>query len=59
MLQYKIVLPEESGGHTLNVTDWMYLTENGAILNKSELRKFGIKVAELIATMRPHPADQP
>lgn len=53
MLKYKIILPEESGGHTLSVTDWMYLTETGVILNKSELRKFGIKVAELVATMRP------
>jgi hypothetical protein len=59
MLRYQIVLPEESGGHTLNAVDWMYLTENGAILNKSELRKFGIKVAELIATMRPYPPAQP
>jgi hypothetical protein len=56
MLTYKIVLPEEAGGHTLSATDWMYLTETGVIMNKSELRKFGIKVAELIATMRPDPA---
>ncbi|WP_037313877.1 DUF3833 domain-containing protein [Ruegeria halocynthiae] len=54
-LTYRIILPEDSGGHTLDVTDWMYLTENGAILNRSEMRKFGIKVAELIATMRPAP----
>jgi len=53
MLRYKIVLPPESGGYTLTATDWMYLTRDGAIMNKSEMRKFGIKVAELIATMRP------
>ena len=58
MLRYKIVLPEDAGGHVLTVTDWMYLAENGAIINKSELRKFGFKVAELIATMRPYPASQ-
>lgn len=51
-LTYQITLPQASGGHTLTATDWMYLTENGVILNKSEMRKFGIKVAELIATMR-------
>jgi hypothetical protein len=44
-LKYRIVLPKESGGHTLDVTDWLYLAENGAILNRSEMRKFGIKVA--------------
>ncbi|MEP1929988.1 DUF3833 domain-containing protein [Shimia sp.] len=52
-MEYKIKLPEESGGHTLTVTDWLYLTSNGVIMNRSEMRKFGIKVAELIATMRP------
>lgn len=52
-LNYEIILPEESGGHTLQATDWMYLTADGAIMNKSEMRKYGLKVAELIATMRP------
>ncbi|MGR3648753.1 MAG: DUF3833 domain-containing protein [Shimia sp.] len=51
-MQYRIVLPEQAGGQTLDVTDWLYLTENGTIMNKSELRKFGLKVAELNATMR-------
>ncbi len=54
-LNYRIILPEDAGGHTLDVTDWMYLTENGVIMNRSEMRKFGIKVAELVATMRPAP----
>ncbi|MDA5558295.1 DUF3833 domain-containing protein [Shimia sp. MMG029] len=52
-MDYTIVLTEEAGGHSLNVTDWLYLTESGVIMNRSEMRKFGIKVAELIATMRP------
>jgi hypothetical protein len=39
-------------GHVLSVTDWMYLTQNGTIMNRSQFRKFGIKVAELVATMR-------
>ncbi|MGR3762164.1 DUF3833 domain-containing protein [Roseobacteraceae bacterium NS-SX3] len=52
-LSYRIRLPETAGGHVLDVTDWMYLMENGTILNRSEMRKFGIKVAELIATIRP------
>ncbi len=35
------------------VTDWMYLADNGTIVNRSQFRKFGFKVAELVATMRP------
>lgn len=53
MLRYRIRLPEASGGHVLDVTDWMYLMENGTIMNRSEFRKFGVRVAELVATMRP------
>lgn len=51
-LKYKIRLPESSGGHVLNTVDWMYLTPNGTIMNRSQFRKYGIKVAELVATMR-------
>lgn len=52
-LTYRIKLTEEAGGHVLDVTDWMYMTSNGNIMNRSQFRKFGIKVAELVATMRP------
>lgn len=51
-LSYRIRLPREAGGHVLSVTDWMYLTPGGVIVNRSQFRKFGIKVAELVATMR-------
>ena len=37
----------------------MYLTETGVIMNRSEMRKFGIKVAELVATMRANPKSKP
>ena len=51
-LKYKIKLPEASGGHVLDAVDWMYLVDNGTIINRSQFRKAGIKVAELVATMR-------
>jgi len=51
-LNYRIRLPAESGGHVLDTTDWMYLLGNGAIINRSQFRKYGVKVAELVATMR-------
>ncbi|MEO9649430.1 MAG: DUF3833 domain-containing protein [Roseobacter sp.] len=55
-LQYNIRLPADAGGHVLNTIDWMYLASNGTIMNRSQFRKFGIKVAELVATMRPREA---
>lgn len=56
MLRYRIRLTPAAGGHVLDVTDWMYLMENGTIINRSQFRKFGFKVAELVATLRPVPA---
>ncbi|MEM7320383.1 MAG: DUF3833 domain-containing protein [Pseudomonadota bacterium] len=52
-LKYRLRLPESAGGHVLDVVDWMYLAPNGTIVNRSQFRKFGIQVAELVATMRP------
>ena len=34
---------------------WMYLSDNGTILNRSQFRKFGIRGDEMVATMRPKP----
>ena len=55
-MKYNIRLPATSGGHVLKVNDWMYLAENGTIMNRSQFTKFGFTVAELVATMRPAPA---
>lgn len=51
-LSYRIKLPPDAGGHVLDVVDWMYLTPDGTIINRSQFRKYGFKVAELVATMR-------
>lgn len=56
VLRYRIRLTPEAGGHVLDVVDWMYLMENGTVMNRSQFRKFGIKVAELVATMRRVPS---
>lgn len=37
----------------LDVADWLYLMETGTILNRSQMRKFGLRVDDLVATMRP------
>ncbi|QYX57235.1 DUF3833 domain-containing protein [Roseovarius sp. SCSIO 43702] len=51
-MRYRIRLPDEGGGHVLSVRDWMYLTPDGVVVNRSQFRKFGFKVAELVATIR-------
>jgi hypothetical protein len=52
-MSYPIRLPAESGGHVLKAKDWMYLTDAGTIVNRSQFRMFGFKVAELVAIIRP------
>lgn len=52
VLRYRIRLGEDAGGHLLSVTDWMYLTPSGTIVNRSQFRKWGFLVAELVATIR-------
>lgn len=52
-MRYRIRLAPTAGGHELDVIDWMYLMPNGTIMNRSQFFKWGFKVAELIATMRP------
>jgi hypothetical protein len=57
-LRYRIQLPPENGGYLLSAVDWMYLQEDGTILNRSQFRKYGIKVAELFAVIRPAEAKE-
>lgn len=57
-LNYRFRLPDDAGGHVLDTVDWMYLAPNGTIVNRSQFRKYGIKVAELVATMRPANTDE-
>ncbi|MFN4129645.1 MAG: DUF3833 domain-containing protein [Paracoccaceae bacterium] len=54
-MRYRIKLDPEAGGHELDVIDWMYLMENGTIMNRSQFTKLGVTVAELVATMRKVP----
>lgn len=52
-LSYRLKLPEDAGGHVLDVIDWLYLMQDGTIMNRSQMGRFGVPLAELIATMRP------
>ena len=53
MLRYRLRLPEEAGGWEVDVTDWLYLGEDGVIVNRAQFRRFGILVGELVGTIRP------
>lgn len=52
-LCYRLRLPADAGGHVLDVVDWLYLMPNGMLMNRSQMRRFGVTLVELVATMRP------
>ncbi|WP_299562194.1 DUF3833 family protein [uncultured Sulfitobacter sp.] len=52
IFRYLIDLPPEAGGHRLSALDCMYLAPNDTVVNRSQFRKFGFKVAELVATIK-------
>lgn len=52
-MTYRLHLPERAGSHVLDVVDWLYLMEDGTVVNRSEMRKFGFRAAELFAVFQP------
>lgn len=53
LLRYRLRLPEQAGGWEVDVTDWLYLGEDGVIVNRAQFRRFGFLVGELIGSIRP------
>lgn len=52
-LRYRLRLPEAAGGWEVDVTDWLYLGQDGVITNRAQFRRFGILVGELVGSIRP------
>ncbi len=45
--QYTLDVPWNDGTIELNLDDWLYLVEEDHLINRTDLKKFGFKVAEL------------
>jgi hypothetical protein len=50
--RYVLQLPPEQGGWQVDLDDWMYLIDAETMLNRSEIRKFGIRFAEITIAFR-------
>ena len=48
-LHWTWILATEPGNDLLNITmdQWMYLADNGTLLNRTIIRKFGVRLAEI------------
>lgn len=53
-LQWKYVLrlPPAQGGYDVDIDDWMYLIDADTLLNRSEIRKFGVRFADITIAFR-------
>ncbi|MSR15646.1 MAG: DUF3833 family protein [Gammaproteobacteria bacterium] len=45
-------LPPEQGGHQVDLDDWMHLIDDDTLMNRFEIRKFGIRFADITITFR-------
>ena len=45
--RYQLEVPRGDGSIVLNLDDWLYLVEKNHLINRTKLRKFGFRVAEL------------
>ena len=52
---YDMNLEVGDSTYKITVDDWMYLMNDGVLINKSDLKKFGIKVGELTLFMQKQP----
>lgn len=50
--KYTLLLPVDDEVYEVQFDDWMYLMEDGVMLNKSEMRKFGFKLGEVVIAFR-------
>ena len=57
-IRWNYVMKLEVGGTTYDVTfdDWMFAMNDGVVVNRSYLKKFGFRVAELSLFMQKQPA---
>ena len=50
--RYAMDVPVDSTRHRLQFNDWMWAMQNGVVINRSYMKKWGITVAELTAFMQ-------
>jgi hypothetical protein len=50
--RYTLLLPVDGKTVEVQFDDWMYLIDETTLLNKSEMRKFGVKLGEIVIAFR-------
>lgn len=55
-MQYRLRVMRTGGAITVGMEDWFYLMDDGTLINRARMSKFGIKVGELVVSFRRHDA---
>ncbi|WP_296895507.1 DUF3833 domain-containing protein [Thiobacillus sp.] len=53
--KYTLLLPVDGKIYEVQFDDWMYQMDDAVMLNKSEMRKFGFKLGEIVISFRKGP----
>lgn len=51
-MKYQLRIPRDGSEMVVSMEDWLYLQEDGTLINRSTMRKFGLPVGELVVTFR-------
>ena len=51
-MTYRLRIPRGDGEIVVSMEDWLYLQEDGTLINRARMRKFGFPVGELIVAFR-------
>jgi hypothetical protein len=51
-INYVLQVPYNKSTINLNMDDWMYLIEENIVLNRTDMKKFGFKVGEIVLFMK-------
>ena len=51
-MTYRLRIPRGESEIVVSMEDWLYLQENGTLINRARMRKFGFPVGELIIAFR-------
>jgi len=50
--RYVLAVPVDGKIYNVNFDDWMYLVDDEVMLNKSDMRKFGVGLGEVVLSIR-------
>ena len=58
-MRYRLRVPRKAGEIVVGMEDWFYLIDDGTLINRARMSKFGLKVGEIVACFRRGDASGP